>query len=272
MKILILGASSFIGSYLKKYFEKEGYSVLGTYQTETPIYKEDSSMLSFQMKDGACTKLLEAYNPDIVFYSLRGDFSLQLVTVKEIIHYIKSSPHKRFVFLSSLNVFDNDLSHKHLESDPVCSDSDYGIMKGECEKLITSQLGSSGIILRIPQVYEKVCPRITRLQNLIIAQKPIETFKNLYTNFTTCEQIAHWTLYILTHHLSGIFHVGTDDTWDYMAFDQALVNLLSLGEATYKIQCEFPTACYQAVIPGRSDIPSNLHTKISDLLNYLGSK
>ena len=92
-----------------------------------------------------------------------------------------------------------------------------------------------------------------------------------YVNLTTREQISSWTLYILSHQLNGIFHVGTDDTCEYMNFDQTIIKALSLGNATYSISCEFPQTHYQAVIPNRSEIPGHLHMKISGLLVYLSS-
>jgi len=271
MKMCILGASSFIGSYVKNYFEKLGYLVVGTYQTPHPFYEEDSSMFPFQMHEGACMKLLQTLEPDIIFYSLRGDFSLQLSTLQEVIDYIKNDSHKKLVFLSTGNVFDGDLSHIHIETDKCYSHSDYGKFKIQCEKLISTQIESQSVILRIPQVYDKNCPRITRLQNLIHEQKPIETVKNLEVNLTTREQISSWTLYILSHNLNGIFHVGTDDTCEYMTFDQTIIKALSLGNATYSISYEFPQTHYQALLPNRSEIPDHLHMKISDLLDYLSS-
>ena len=170
--------------------------------------------------------------------------------------------------LSTANVFDGDQLCQHIETDSVNAISDYGKHKIRCEHWIQQELQGEGIILRLSFVYEKTCPRIERLKMLVEEKKHIDTIRHLAINITTCKQIAEWMEYVIEHQFKGIFHVGTDDTCDYMALDQQLIRGLDLGKVTFNIEREEEQRCF-AVIPHREEIPVNMHLNIQQVVDYL---
>lgn len=268
MKMLVLGASGFIGSHIKSYFISKGNQVIGTYQTENETYKQDDTMYYLGLEEGKYHALLVKLMPQVIIYCLRGDFDKQFAAVKEITKYIKENPSVRFIFLSTANVFDGDQLCEHIETDRVKAVSDYGKHKIMCEHWIQQELQGEGIILRLPAVYEKTCPRIERLRTLADEKKGIDTISKVAINVTTCKQIEEWISYMIEHQLKGIFHVGTDDTCDYMALDEQLVRGLALGKVTFNIEQE-KEQHYFAVIPHREEIPVAMHLNIQQVVAYL---
>lgn len=266
--MLVLGASGFIGAQIKSYFTSKGNQVMGTYQTENETYSQDDTMHYFGLEEGKCYALLIELMPQVIIYCLRGEFDKQFAAIKEITKYIKENPLVKFIFLSTANVFDGDQTCQHIEADRVKAVSDYGKHKIMCEHWIQQELQGEGIILRLPAVYEKTCPRIERLKRLADEKRGIDTISKITINITTCKQIEEWISYIIEHGLKGVFHVGTDDTCDYMALDEQLVRGLALGKVTFNIEQEEEQS-YFAVIPDRDEIPVDMHINIQQVVEYL---
>lgn len=65
-----------------------------------------------------------------------------------------------------------------------------------------------------------------------------------------------------------MFHVGTRDTYDYTAFLDRLAEGLGLPQPVYRAERN-DTAAYQAVLPGRGEIPEDFQLSVKAALNYL---
>ena len=84
MKILILGASGFCGSYIKKYFTDRGYTVYGTYRHFRTAYREDLYMLPFSVEEPEkITGILQEIKPQVVIsrresFPKEGNLSVDL--------------------------------------------------------------------------------------------------------------------------------------------------------------------------------------------------
>lgn len=85
MKILILGASGFCGSYIKKYFTDRGYTVYGTYRHFRTAYREDLYMLPFSVEEPEkITGILQEIKPQVVIsrwesFPKEGNLSVEQV-------------------------------------------------------------------------------------------------------------------------------------------------------------------------------------------------
>lgn len=264
MKVLVLGASGLAGSAIMRALQGEGHTVSGTCRAPAG----DSAMLPFDLDEPqSIVSLLEQVRPDVVVSCLRGDFDRQLEA-----HGLMADVLRRenglLVYLSTANVFDGDLSRLHYEGDAVCSDSTYGQFKIACEGLLRERLGQDCIILRPPEIWGRRCPRLDSLLERTRAGSPIQTYENLSVNYTTDTQIAKWTAFILAHGLRGVFHVGTVDTSDYTAFLDRLAEALGLPRPVYNVERN-DTAAYQAVLPGRREIPEELQLSVEAVLSYL---
>ena len=90
-------------------------------------------------------------------------------------------------------------------------------------------------------------------------------------NYTTDVQLARWVSYILKHGLRGVFHVGTRGASGYTAFLERLAARLGLPAPDFAV-VRNETAAYQAVLPGRPEIPENLQLSVDDVLDYLSGQ
>lgn len=271
MKVLVLGASGLAGSAIAAALRADGHAVSGTHRAPSPDRGGNPAMLHFDLNDPhSVVSLLEKNCPDVVVSCLRGDFARQLEVHGLAADFLSRNGGK-LIYLSTANVFDGDLSRPHYEGDALCSDSTYGQFKIACEQLLQDRLGPNCVILRPPEIWGRDCPRLHTLVKNTRESKPVRTYENLSVNYTTDTQIAWWTAFILRHDLRGIFHVGTLDTSDYTRFLERLAEQLGLPQPS----CDTvrnDTQAYQAVLPGRDEIPSALHLSVDDVLAYLSGR
>ena len=269
MRILILGASGYTGSFLKNFFADKANEVYGTYRTQRDAYQNDSSMFHFDMEQvDEIYEILAKTKPNVIISCLRGDFNKQMEVHKIVISYFRKMMYGKFVFLSTSNVFDNDLTVVHTENDITNAHSDYGKYKAECEKIILDSLGDQAIVLRTSFILGKNCRRSRQVLEYARKKILIPSYENIYFNYTPVIQIAEWLWYILKNNLSGIFHVGTKDVCVYTEFVQQLLQSLKISGPEYSVEC-VKEKSYQAVIPARREIPDEMQIVIKDVIAYL---
>lgn len=269
MRILVLGASGYVGSKVMDVLSKADQEVYGTYCNTNEAYKNNKFMFQYKLGDNsALNKILETLNPDFVISSIRGDFSLQLEAHHVITGFLEKDKNKKIIFISTSNVFDGEMEKVHTEVDIPKAKSDYGRFKIDCETLLLGKLGKQAIILRIPEVWGVNCPRLINLINSIKEQKSVQAYENIYMNYVTDEQIARWILYIIKNDLQGVFHVGSSDICEYIQFREKLRKRLQLVEPLYTIE-RFEEKSYQVVLPNRQEIPNFLQIKIDDIIETL---
>ena len=265
MDILVLGASGLAGSAILRVLQAEGHTVSGTCRAVP-----DPTLLRFDSEQPqAIVPLLERVRPDVVVSCLRGEFTCQLELHRLLADFLHRH-HKRLLYLSTANVFDGDLSRPHYEGDPPRSDSTYGQFKIACETLLRARLGDDLVILRPPEIWGTDCPRLRALITKLRASSPVVTYENLSVNYAVDTQIAQWAAFILEHDLRGIFHVGTRDLSDYTLFLERLAEELNLPRPHFDIELnDIPQ--YQAVLPGRQEIPARLQITVDDVLHRLAN-
>lgn len=267
----MLGASSFIGRRVKEVLSRNYENVYGTYRTENEVYARDITMYPYSLGDSETLKhIFNQTEPDYVISCMRGDFEEQLEMHRMTAEYLAERAGK-LIFLSTANVFDAAMECEHFENDCLKSETEYGQFKIKCEMKLQSLLGQRAVIIRIPGVWGRDCPRLVRLIRDIKCGTPVATYKNLFINLTTDVQIAEWILYIIQHDLDGIFHVGTKDVCEYLSLHRRLIASLHLEEPVFDVTDCGDKREVQAVIPGRSEIPDSMQTTISEVIQYVTS-
>ncbi|MVB10851.1 RmlD substrate binding domain protein [Caprobacter fermentans] len=268
MRVLIFGASGYAGRAIAQKLVGN-HEVYGTYYSQAKQYSDNKKMLRYKLNDTDIAKsILDCVRPQIIISCLRGDFQLQLAAHKQIADYLLRAKDGKIIYISTANVFDASKEKPHYEFDKTESETDYGNFKIKCEQMLQDKLGDRCTIIRIPQIWGKDCPRILKLIEDTKSNTPIMTYPNVYVNYTTNIQIADWIDYIIKKELEGIFHIGTRDTCDYMQFQLELSKVLGLNEPVFNKEI-IQQKCFQAVLPGRKEIPNDFHLNVMDVLAYL---
>ncbi|MEZ4875500.1 MAG: hypothetical protein R2793_08635 [Flavobacteriaceae bacterium] len=114
-RILILGASGFIGNTLYKELQPY-YQVFGTYCSQNAAYFDNQAFLHYDLESSALLEMAEEVSPSILIYSLKGATKAQLHAMEQLCAYVKKhnctlffiSVH-RFLTQKGIFLFENDV-------------------------------------------------------------------------------------------------------------------------------------------------------------------
>lgn len=267
-RILILGASGTVGKKLMEYFSgDDAFAVTGTYcSNKTADPRNPMLRFSAERPQDICT-ILEDVKPDVVISALRGDFEKQLMVHEQAARYLANSD-GRLVYLSTLNVFDGDLSRPHYESDVRISNSDYGNFKIQCEDLLLGILKEKVAVLRIPFVWGKDSPRLREvIKGCQTGQ--LSVYEDFFSNHVSDLQIAQFIQWVVAEDKGGLFHVGSADVIKYRSFIGQLIEALHLSRPEFVPQVVSGT---MAVLSERKDVPRSLEWSNGQIAQYLGER
>ena len=150
-KILILGASGFLGNALYKELYRY-YNTYGTYHSGK-IYSDNKHYLKFDLVNDDVYELLRQVQPSVIISALRGPFTDQLEAHELMVGYAQETG-CRIIFLSSANVFDAFSNYPSYENDKTLSQSIYGKLKIRVETLLMRYLPEEQYaIVRLPMVF-----------------------------------------------------------------------------------------------------------------------
>ena len=216
----------------------------------------------------ALKEVLLREDPDVVISSVRGDYPAQITFHRALAEWLAGRGEKRLLYMSTANVFDGRLTQPWTEADPPAPESDYGIFKRDCEAMLEERLGERLSVFRLPSVWSEDCPRVRMLERHSRSGEPHHTWRGDTVNVALARQVGDWARYVLGHGLRGIFHVGTTDMADYFAFEKMVCEALGIPEPVFEIE-EVGWEAYQAVLPGREEIPGELQMTVAQVLESL---
>lgn len=261
-KVLLLGANGLAGRAIAAAL-REPYQIIPAAGHSTP---QGGYCLPVEEPE-RLTEVLAREAPKIVISSIRGDFGRQMAFHEALADRLAGSE-TRLLYVSTANVFDGDLSRPWTETDTPRPESNYGIFKRDCERMLEERLGERLIVFRPASVWAPDCPRIRLLEEHSQSGERHHTWRGDAVNVTLARQIGDYARYVLEHDLRGIFHVGTTDTVDYFAFEKMLCEALGIREPAFEIE-ETGMEAYQAVLPGRKEIPDVLQMTAAQVLEAL---
>lgn len=266
-KILILGGSGLVGTAIKKQM-CDRYDVYSTYCHNNNDIAHNK-YIKFDI-DNDVINILNDVKPDIVVSCLRGDFKKQLIVHEKTAQYLKVNG-GRLYFFSTTNVFDADLSRTHKENDRPQSCTDYGKYKIKCEEKLQGILGKNVMIIRIPQVWGKACPRINNLIKLNKDRKQLEVYPDLEVNTNTDIMIAKQLDYIISRNLKGIFHLAANGTIKYDELFMSIAKKLNLDNIEIKKTYD-EKGCFALSSERTEEFPEEMKISNVDVINYVTSK
>ncbi len=261
-KVLLLGANGLVGRAVAAAL-REDYQIIPAAGHGTP---EGGYCLPVEVP-GRLAEVLELEAPEIVISSVRGHFGQQMAFHEALAERLAGSG-ARLLYVSTANVFDGDLSRPRREVDEPTPESEYGVFKRDCEAMLEERLGERLSVFRLPSVWSEDCPRLRMLERHSRSGEPHHTWRGDTVNVALARQVGDWARYVLGHGLRGIFHVGTTDMADYFAFEKMVCEALGIPEPVFEIE-EVGWEAYQAVLPGREEIPEELQMTVAQVLESL---
>ncbi len=264
-KILILGASGFIGNVLYKellpYFD-----VYGTYRSSNPEFDDNKVMFPFNVEQDNINSILNKVKPNYIISSLRGEFKDQLIVHQELLNYCLASLDCKLIYLSTVNVFDAKGEFPSYENDSLLADSEYGKYKVSQEKAISKLPSSKYVIARLPLVLGVNSPRIIQLKEASKHKAEFEVYPNLIISVSTANKIAQQIHYIINKDLSGIYHLSSNDMIHYSELFEEITNKLELKNVVFKSIYTSNEDKYLAILPKHNKLPKNYQITISQII------
>ena len=267
-KILILGASGFIGNTLYKellpYFD-----VYGTYFSAKNEFKNNQVMYFFDVEKDDINVVLNKVNPNYIISSLQGDFKAQYKVHQEINDFVLDAINCKIIYLSTVNVFDAKGEFPSYENDALLAVSDYGKFKISIEKLIKNLPKSKYTIIRLPMVLGVNSPRIIQLKEASKNHSEFEVYPNLIISVITADKIAQQVHYIINKDLDGIFHLATNDVMHHFDIMEEISEKLGLENVIYKqifvLNNDYNDQ-YLAILSKYNKLPENYQITISEVI------
>jgi dTDP-4-dehydrorhamnose reductase len=266
-RILILGASGFIGNSLYKelcsYFK-----TFGTYCKPNSALEKNKHFFQYNVEEDDVFEILEAVKPSIIISALRGDFHAQTIAHHHIAEYLVGNDCK-LIFLSSANVFDAYSKYPSYEEDKTLSESIYGHFKIKIENMLLRLPKRQVSIIRLPMVFGAQSPRVKEIKIHIYDKTAIEIFPNLIINVTTDYKVTQQIHYMINRNKTGVFHLGSTDLVHHDEFIQELVAKLTDKSVHYKHVYTTNEDRYLAVMPKVNKLPKHLQITSDEVLEEL---
>lgn len=267
-KILILGASGFIGNAIYKELCSY-FNTYGTYCVNNKTFENNQHFFQYNIEEDDIFEILDIVKPSVIISALRGDFSAQIIAHRHLNEYLKEH-NTRFLFLSSANVFDSYSKFPSYETDKTFSESIYGRFKIKLENMFLRLPKKQVSVLRIPMVFGVGSPRVEEIKNNLKENEPIEVYPNLIMNVTTCKRLTQQIHYIINRNKYGIFHLGSTDLVHHNDFIEEIVNTInSSNKPIYKFVYTTNDDRYLAVLPRDNKLPKHLQLLSNEVLTDL---
>lgn len=281
MNVLVLGASGMIGDAIFHALSKD-YAVYGTYFSHVPD-TSTGRRLHFDVSDrNELAAILQEVRPDVIISSLRGDFSDQEKRHKETAEYLLKTG-GRLIFLSTANVFDGCPFETHFESDTPYPVSSYGQYKFRCEQMLQKTMGGQLTIVRLPKVLSRA--RVRVMCEGQTPKQPLTLYTNLYMSLNTDENVAGGVRYILSHGLSGTFHLTSRD---FVSYEECYGKIFRIEDRKERTEMSPETYCtelgnvpddalrgkysgkiYLELSSRRNELPTEFYPDCKDIIDKL---
>lgn len=239
MKILILGASGFLGGHCFELLKTE-FNVLGTVNSSN---SNDEFIKLDVTKEEEVKDIIENFNPDIILWTLMSNTSEKYLVelgLDNILKYI--SGNKKIIFISTNAVFRGKNGAYKENNKPEYRNSrdalaEYSNAKIDGEKIVISH--GNYIIIRPGMLYGKDINGIwdkktTNLINLLEHNKEFVRTENMYNTFVKVEEMAKAIVKLIKIDYKGIIHLGPLTKNSYFEFYKDMAKQLKLNSNLIK--------------------------------------
>ena len=245
-KILIIGGSGFVGSYIIKHLPTD-WEKFCTYNSN-PILTSNLQSFKIDLLDNTkeIVTLIQNIKPDYIVHTVAFpsvDYceekpmiadKLHIDTTK-IIANASAGINSKLLFLSTDAVFEGKINKKYLETDIPNPVNHYGLTKLKAEKIVLES-SSNNVVLRTAVIYGKNSK--SRFTNWIISylkeNKQVDPFIDQYNSPTLVDDLALAIIKILKDGVSGLYHATGPTCVNRYDFALMLANEFGLNSTLIK--------------------------------------
>ena len=275
MRVLIIGASGFIGHYLRRrLLQKSGFDVTSTYNSRAP--KDiDQSWYPLEITDH--------HRLDQIFQEVRPEVVVLLAAIADVktcemgperatevnvdgarqVARLCKQHHARLIFLSSEYVFRGDRGNYH-EDDSPDPNTHYGRTKWEAE-LAVAEEASQWSIVRTSLVYGWPITGRQNLATVIIDRlKNGESYEGDTGTYRTPIYVEHLTegiMQLVANYHHGTFHFAGTDWMNMYQFGRAVAEVFDLDSSLVN-----PVQVSAGLPPGNATSDGSEHGLRPDIL------
>ncbi len=264
MRILIIGASGFLGQTLYKELNPY-FDVYGTYFSSKTHFDNNQRFFQWDVATEGLEFVLKETAPDVIITVFKGAFPAQLEAYNEMINYVVRH-RRKLIFVSTTNVFDAFSNYPSYEYDKTLSSSIYGRFLIKIENSLLRLPNSYYNILRLPMVFGKLSPRVRDIFEANEARLPIDVFPKVVINATTGEKFSQQVHYIINQNLEGVFHLGSSDLVHHKDLIEDICDINDIHNPIFKNNYESNQDRYLALLSKYNPLPRHKSITIDEVV------
>ncbi|MEX0997850.1 MAG: sugar nucleotide-binding protein [Flavobacteriaceae bacterium] len=267
-RILILGASGFVGNVLYKellsYFD-----VYGTYCSPNDFYDQNEVFFRFDAATDDVETLLNKVKPNVIISCLKGNFKDLIEVHKQLMAHTMVTPHCRLIFISTAQVFDGAMHFPAKETDKPLSISQEGKYAIAVEKIIKELPEKKYAILRSPMILGVNAPIITQLKEAIKNKTTFEVCSDLVVNVASDSSFSQQVHYIVNQKKTGTFHIGSTDLIHHSDLFEEITEKLGTKKPIFKQVFESNKDRFLTVLPEKQTELKEHQFTVNDVIDEI---
>ncbi len=244
-KLLVTGASGFLGGHLCAIAPRRGWRVIGTYYHHPVSWPEVETVALDLCDRTAVQLLLNQIRPDAVIHTAAWSKVNQCqqhpevayaanVTASIVLADECAQAQIPFIFTSTDLVFDGNHA-PYREADPYSPVSVYGQQKAEAEQRILEHY-ENATICRLPLLFGAATPTadcfLQSFAQTLRAGRPLNLFTDEFRSPVSATATAEGLLMVLECSVRGILHLGSRERLSRYEMGLQMVKALDLPDAT----------------------------------------
>lgn len=233
MRILIVGASGYLGNTIYKKFKERGSDEI----YGTCCNSASNELMTINVLNKSHVKKLILLKPDIIIWSIydpEQEISLSQIGLNEIVNSI--SEHVRLIYVSTTVGQDKDQSENVIQHKRSEDEYFYKYINGKIEGENIVKKHSNHLIVRPGSIYGydydgKMDSRMKALFKLSKTGKKYSRTANIYSSYVNVEDLSDAIIELACKNITGIINISGEKPVSYYDFYVYLAKLQGIDSS-----------------------------------------